>query len=54
MSSKKIKTGHLSLDPYENAINVEYEVTVTDSNGQVRGPQNVGSKIGIGFHKRTK
>ncbi|GMH56687.1 hypothetical protein TrLO_g4274 [Triparma laevis f. longispina] len=33
MSSKKIKTGHLSLDPYENAINVEYEVTVTGSDG---------------------
>ena len=38
MSSKKIKTGHLSLDPYENAINVEYEVTVTDEDGQVRRP----------------
>ena len=33
MSSKRIKTGHLSLDPYENAINVEYEVTYTDPDG---------------------
>jgi len=40
MSSKKIRTGHLSLDPYENAIVVNYEVEITDhSTGQTETTQ---------------
>ena len=36
MSKKSTRTTHLSLDPYEHAIVVEYEVTVTDPDtGQV-------------------
>ena len=37
MSSKRTTTGLLSLDPHENAIVVNYEVTTVDENtGQVR------------------
>jgi hypothetical protein len=40
MSSKKIRTGHLSLDPYENAIVIQYEVEVTNnSTGQTETTQ---------------
>jgi len=49
--SKKIRTGHLSLDPYEHAIVVEYEVTITDlDTGEVRKNKRIEASANSSIH----
>ena len=48
--TKKVRTGNLSLDPYEHAIVVEYEVTQMDSEtGQVSTTKSPRATVFLGF-----